>query len=62
MRPALIGDPAEGGQTGDRILAAGASETLCFTTTFPRSSGNTFMLAATDTTFTFDAEQTYVNP
>jgi predicted ribosomally synthesized peptide with SipW-like signal peptide len=59
---ALIGDPAEGQQTGDRILAAGASETLCFTITFPRSSGNTFMLAATDTTFTFDAEQTYVNP
>jgi predicted ribosomally synthesized peptide with SipW-like signal peptide len=59
---ALIGDPAEGGQTGDRILAAGASETLCFTITFPRASGNTFMLATTDTTFTFDAEQTYVNP
>jgi predicted ribosomally synthesized peptide with SipW-like signal peptide len=62
LADAVIGDPAEGGQTGDRILAAGASETLCFTTTFPRSSGNTFMLAATDTTFTFDAEQTYVNP
>ena len=57
-----VGDPAQGGQAGDRSLAGGASEILCFRATLPGSTGNAFAGAATNATFTFSAEQTANNP
>ena len=59
---AAFGSSAQGAQTGDRTIAAGASENLCFAWAFPLASGNGFQNAATTATFTFDAEQTANNP
>jgi hypothetical protein len=59
---ATFGDPTAGAQTGDRTLAAGANETLCFRVSLPSSTGNSAQGATTTTTFTFDAEQTSSNP
>ena len=57
----IIGDPAQGADTGDRVLAASTSETLCFRVEL--SSGATGPEGASTTaTFTFDAEQTVNNP
>jgi Camelysin metallo-endopeptidase len=61
LSAALLGDPTQGAQAGDRTVAAGASDTLCFAWTFPLASGNPFQGAATSTTFTFAAEQTANN-
>jgi hypothetical protein len=58
----VVGDPAQGAQSGDRTLAGGASEVLCFRATLPGSTGNAFAGAATNATFTFSAEQTANNP
>ena len=57
-----FGSPAVGAQAGDRVLAAGANETLCFRVTLPSGTGNAYQGATTTTTFTFDAEQTANNP
>ena len=46
----------------DRVLNAGASETLCLRVSLPSGTGNVFQSATTTTTFTFDAEQTANNP
>lgn len=59
---AAFGDPTAGADTGDRLLAAGANETLCFQVSLPGSTGNGAQGATTATTFTFDAEQTSSNP
>lgn len=59
---AAIGDPTQGADSGDRTLAAGAGETLCFAWSLPTSTGDAFQGAATTTTFTFAAEQTVANP
>jgi predicted ribosomally synthesized peptide with SipW-like signal peptide len=59
---ASVGNPAVGAQAGDRTLAAGANETLCFRVTLPSGTGNAYQAATTTTTFTFDAEQTANNP
>ena len=59
---AAVGSAAQGSQAGDRSLAAGANENLCFAWSFPLSSGNAFQNAATTATFTFAAEQTANNP
>ena len=59
---AAFGDPTAGADTGDRVLAAGANETLCFRVSLPSSTGNSAQGASTTTTFTFDAEQTSSNP
>ncbi len=53
-----IGSIAPGAQAGDRVLAAGASETLCFRVGLPPATGNAYQNATTTATFTFDAEQT----
>ena len=53
-----IGSNAPGAQAGDRVLAAGASETLCFRVDLPLATGNAYQNATTTATFTFDAEQT----
>jgi spore coat-associated protein N len=57
-----FGDPTVGPQAGDRVLSAGANETLCFRVTLPGGTGDPFQGATTTTTFTFDAEQTANNP
>ena len=57
----LVGDSAQGADTGDRPLAASASETLCFRVNLPTATGNAFQNATTTGTFTFDAEQTVNN-
>jgi spore coat-associated protein N len=62
LNVAKLGNPAQGPQTGDRNVSALGSDTLCFTWTFPKSSGDAFQNAKTTATFTFDAEQTANNP
>lgn len=57
-----FGSSAQGADTGDRDLAAGASEVLCFRVSLALSTGNAFQGATSDATFTFDAEQTANNP
>lgn len=59
---AIFGDPTQGAQAGDRVLAAGASEVLCFNVTLPLSASNASEGKTTTATFTFDAEQTANNP
>jgi len=62
LSAAAFGSNAQGTQAGDRTLAAGTNETLCFQATLPIGTGNAFQGASTTTTFTFDAEQTANNP
>ena len=63
LAAALLGDPATGGQAGDRTLAGAATEVICFRATLPLlGTGNAFQGAATTATFTFAAEQTANNP
>ena len=57
----IFGDVATGAQTGDRTLAADASETLCFRASLPTGTGNAFQDASTTAIFTFSAEQTANN-
>jgi predicted ribosomally synthesized peptide with SipW-like signal peptide len=57
----LVGDPAQGSNSGDRTLNAAASEVLCFYVTLDISAPNSMQGATTTTTFTFDAEQTANN-
>jgi hypothetical protein len=59
---AALGDPTQGNQAGDRTLAAGAPDPLCFAWSLPLATGNAFQGATTTTTFTFQAEQTANNP
>lgn len=59
---AFLGSNVQGAQAGDRALAGGANEILCFRATLPLSTGNSFQSTATNVTFTFDAEQTVNNP
>ena len=61
LQGAAFGSSAQGFQTGDRSVAAGVSEELCFAWDLPLSTGNTFQDATTTATFTFDAEQTKNN-
>jgi predicted ribosomally synthesized peptide with SipW-like signal peptide len=61
LNSSAFGNPAPGADTGDRALAAAASESLCFRATLPLATGNAYQGAATTTTFTFDAEQTANN-
>lgn len=58
----VIGDPTQGDQSGDRTLASGASEVLCFNVSLPSSTGDTYQGLTTTATFTFEAEQTKNNP
>lgn len=58
----LVGSVSQGNQAGDRPLAAGASETLCFRIELPLSTPNSFRSATTNVTFNFTAEQTANNP
>jgi predicted ribosomally synthesized peptide with SipW-like signal peptide len=62
LNGAAIGSSAQGAQAGDRTLAGGASEVLCFRVSLPSSTGNAFQGVSSVATFTFDAEQTANNP
>jgi hypothetical protein len=62
LNGAALGDPTQGAQAGDRTLASGGSEQLCFAWSLPLATGDAFQGATTTTTFTFDAEQTQNNP
>jgi spore coat-associated protein N len=57
----LIGDKATGQDAGDRTLAAGANETLCFRVHLPDTTGNDHQGKTANVTFTFHAEQTANN-
>lgn len=52
-----FGDPTQGADAGDRALAAGAGEDLCFQVELPSGAANTLQSLSTTATFTFDAEQ-----
>jgi len=58
----IVGDPAPGAQAGDRTLAAGAAETLCFRVTAPLALGNESQGRGTQPVFGFEAEQLDQNP
>jgi len=58
---AVIGDPAQGQDPGDRILAAGANEVLCMQVSLPLATGNSYQNATANVTLTFNAEQTANN-
>lgn len=62
LSAAALGDPTQGNQAGDRTLAAGASDPLCFSWSLPLATGNAYQGATTTTTFTFQGEQTANNP
>ena len=57
-----FGSSAQGAQAGDRTLAGGASESLCFAWSFPTSAANALQGQSVSATFTFNAEQTANNP
>ena len=59
---AVFGDAAQGAQAGDRVLAAGASETLCLNVTLPLAADNSSAGLNSTAIFTLDAEQTANNP
>jgi spore coat-associated protein N len=58
----LVGNASQGAQAGDRNLAAGANEALCFSVSLPLSTGNAFASLTSTATFAFAAEQTQNNP
>jgi predicted ribosomally synthesized peptide with SipW-like signal peptide len=62
LNGAGIGSAAQGPQAGDRTLAGGASEVLCFQVSLPFNTPNGFQGATSAATFTFAAEQTANNP
>ena len=60
LATATFGNPAHGVQLGDRVLAGGASEALCFTIELPATTSDTSeTLSGTNATATFvlSAEQ-----
>jgi spore coat-associated protein N len=62
LNGAAVGSSAQGAQAGDRNLAAGANEVLCFRVSLPLTTGNALQGISSAATFTFDAEQTANNP
>lgn len=59
---AIIGSTAQGAQAGDRTLAVGASENLCFNVLLPQTTDETFADQSATATLAFVAEQTVNNP
>ena len=53
----VIGNPATGGQAGDRTLTAGTSEVLCFKVDLPTTAPNNVQAVSTAAVLTFLAEQ-----
>lgn len=58
----LFGSSAAGAQAGDRALAPGVTEYLCFTASLVKTTDNTYQGANATSTLTFSAEQTANNP
>ncbi len=58
----LVGDPTQGTHGGDRVLAAGADELLCFYLELPSATDGTYEGLTTGVDITFEAEQTSSNP
>ncbi|MCP4227085.1 MAG: hypothetical protein GY773_27390, partial [Actinomycetia bacterium] len=58
----VFGDVTQGSQAGDRVLAAGANEALCFNVSLPLGAANSAQGLSTTATFDFVAEQTANNP
>jgi predicted ribosomally synthesized peptide with SipW-like signal peptide len=61
LNGAAIGNPAQGADAGDRVLAAATNEVLCFRVGLPLATGNALQGISSAVTFTFDAEQTANN-
>ena len=59
---AILGSNVQGADPGDRVLAPGNSEVLCFNVTLPLAATNASQGLSSTATFTFDAEQTSNNP
>ena len=57
LADAALGNPAHGVQAGDRHLAPGSSEALCFTVELPDTAPATLHATAIGATFLFQAEQ-----
>ncbi|MCH7735208.1 MAG: hypothetical protein IH961_08340 [Chloroflexi bacterium] len=57
----VIGDPAQGVQGGERVLAGAGSEVLCIRVLLPLSIGNASQGVTTTAQFNFAAEQTANN-
>lgn len=57
----LVGDAAQGGDTGDRVLAGGANEVLCFYLELPGTTDSTYEGLSTSVDLEFEAEQTANN-
>lgn len=57
----VIGNPAQGSDSGDRVLAAASSEKLCIKVELPGGTGNSYQGQSTSATFTVYAEQTINN-
>lgn len=58
----LIGDVSAGDDRGDRTLAGGTGETLCFTVELPLTAGNDFQGTSSTVSFGFASEATANNP
>lgn len=58
----IFGDPAQGQDPGDRVLAAGATETLCLSVWLPPDTDSSMRDRSTTVTFELRAEQTKHNP
>jgi hypothetical protein len=57
----VFGSPAEGQHDGDRTIAGGADDELCFNVTLPIEAGNVAQGITSTATFTFFAEQSVVD-
>jgi len=57
-----LGSAAQGAQANDRVLAAGATEDLCFAVIMPLATGNALQAATTTATLDWVSEQTANNP
>jgi hypothetical protein len=57
LRGAAIGDPSHGAQAGDRTLAAGNTESLCFTVLLPATATSALAGQSISATFNAIAEQ-----
>jgi hypothetical protein len=56
LATASVGDPAAGGQPGDRALEPAGRETVCVTVLLPAESSNAVQAAETTVTFAINAE------
>jgi len=57
----VVGDPAQGDDSGDRTLAASASEALCIKVALPLATDNSYQNISTTASFAFAADQTANN-